>query len=301
MPVTYRIKKSESIEQAVRRIVRGTLEEALREAVDDRQAVDRRVHKVRVRLKMARAALKLVRDEVGQAAEDDDAMLGDIGRILARPRDLVVERQALRRLMAQASREEGRKRYGQALRQRLEHPDSTANAELALVQAARDLDRALSVCCRFEVRRDRRAVRMGLAATYRRGRRAYRRALRESDAACFHDWRKSVKRLGYQAQLLRRAVPALRRAWEPTLTELGEVLGDLHDLALARASVAQVCAAEPRGTADVEGQKLLALIDQQARQGRLRARKLGARVFGRRPIVWRQAVDQSWARWRRRR
>ncbi|HVV50782.1 MAG TPA: hypothetical protein VHO06_14045, partial [Polyangia bacterium] len=57
----YRIKHTEQVGKAVRRIVREQLRGAIRAARDGKRDQEERVHEVRTRLKRSRAALALIR------------------------------------------------------------------------------------------------------------------------------------------------------------------------------------------------------------------------------------------------
>lgn len=75
-------------------------------------------------------------------------------------------------------------------------------------------------------------VRERFLKTYRRGRRLMKRAREHDSPEVFHEWRKAVKELWYQASTL--------VAWEPNeeiarqARELSSLLGDLHDLDVLR-------------------------------------------------------------------
>ena len=76
-----------------------------------------------------------------------------------------------------------------------------------------------------------------LLEIYRRGRHALRKARKQNDSATLHEWRKRVKDLRYSAQMLTRKRPGdPNQQWIARLgaraDELGELLGEEHDLAL---------------------------------------------------------------------
>jgi CHAD domain-containing protein len=73
-----------------------------------------------------------------------------------------------------------------------------------------------------------RQLRRALRRSIRRCERSYRLARRQPRAEHLHDWRKQIKRLGYQLDLLDRRAPTLPGG--KRLKGLGEKLGEHHDL-----------------------------------------------------------------------
>jgi CHAD domain-containing protein len=136
-----------------------------------------------------------------------------------------------------------------------------------------------------------RLVEASLLRIYRQGRRRGarlasrgRKPSRKRDAA-LHDWRKRVKDLRYALEVLQReghaAKPGRMRRAAVCADELGEVLGEDHDLALLAGLVAEKRSAArvPRGSRKA----LLKLIGKRRAKLQRRALKLGERLYGRRP------------------
>jgi CHAD domain-containing protein len=133
--------------------------------------------------------------------------------------------------------------------------------------------------------------------TYRRVRRAARRACTTKTDGDFHEWRKQVKYHRYQLRLLRAAYPTVVKIVSRELDQLSDHLGDDHDLgnllALLRRD-AEVCkhpSFEP----------LIEFIDAHRRSLRASAIRAGARLFVDRPetaarrmrIWWDEACAES--------
>ena len=70
----------------------------------------------------------------------------------------------------------------------------------------------------------------GIAATYRQGRTALRRVRSDPTDHRLHEWRKAVKYLWYQMQLVHDAAPSVLGPLVDELDQLAEALGDDHDL-----------------------------------------------------------------------
>ena len=118
-----------------------------------------------------------------------------------------------------------------------------------------------------------------LRRVYRQGRARMRRVARgKGGAHASHEWRKRVKDLRYGAEILGLR-PLAHRA-----DELGEVLGEEHDLAVLAALL------PPPGRAPFKGKRgkrarkaLLKRIARRRRRLRKRALRKGERLYGRRP------------------
>ena len=70
----------------------------------------------------------------------------------------------------------------------------------------------------------------GLRATYRRGRKGLRGAVRGASATALHEWRKDVKYHRHHLELLVGLGPDVLAGAAGTARRLGDLLGDHHDL-----------------------------------------------------------------------
>jgi len=296
----YRIRRRDSVRKGMRRIVRRQLRHALDAARDPAVPLDVRVHELRAHLKRARAAARLVRDEAGKRARRDERWMRDVGRGLARARELTVEPQTLRRLQ-DLFRDRVSPPLGAALAQaeRRAIRRSGSKSVLGPLEAALEiLRRRGKRVGRWQVRHPRRSLRHGLETAYRRARRAFTDIGDDRDADSFHEWRKSVKSLGHQLRLLRKAVPELWMALGQPLDGVATLLGDAHDLAVLRADVV----ADARTFSDeADRTLLLALIDQEMITLHADARARGSALFVASPPEIGDRVKAAWAAWRRNR
>ena len=116
---------------------------------------------------------------------------------------------------------------------------------------------------------------------YRRGRKALRLAGKNSTAENFHQWRKRVKDIWYQALLLHALKPMKPIVFEELIASaktLGHHLGDLHDLAFFRARLES-------GESFPESERtlLLGLICARENESQEIVLDLGARFFAEKP------------------
>ena len=127
----------------------------------------------------------------------------------------------------------------------------------------------------------------GLERTYRRGRRGSERRRPSPSAEALHEWRKRVKDLWYHHTLLRELWPPVMQRVGDEAHELGDRLGDDHDLV--------VLAAWVRGHLEPDPEFSEAVI---RRRGELQddAFTLGARLYADKPSAYvrrlRAALDR---------
>jgi CHAD domain-containing protein len=281
--MAYRLKKREGIATGVRRIVHGELARAIDE-LEGRRSDDTgtAVHEARKHLKKTRAAIRLVREELGaDLRRDENAALRDAQARLSRARDAQVMLETLARLQdssngrvpapaTAALRDALRKRRDAARRQ---GHDERAEAVAELQAAQRRVeswpldDESFSTAAQ------------GLRRIYRDGRRAQRAANATDDAEPWHEWRKRVKDLWYAARILRPAAPLELGAVVDEADGLAELLGDHNDLAVLRDALDEHADA----TTERQAEQLRAAIDDAAIGLRRRAVPLGLRLYAEPP------------------
>jgi hypothetical protein len=242
---------------------------------------DARVHRARKRLRSARATLRLLRELIGEAAfRRCNHALRDIAAPLGAARDAAALRLTLAALPVRAARAGP---AAQALRRGLDRKLRAARARLAPGSAARRGARARLA----QVERRARdwepgiaalsvsrpaAVRRGLTATYRHGRRCYASVRGWPSDAALHEWRKQSKYLASELLLLRglrprRIDPQRRRA-----ARIARSLGADHDLALLRRGL-------QGGRGSDAATRLLGSIDRRRHRLQARALVAGRRLY----------------------
>lgn len=235
-PVTYRLIPGEALPDGIRRIA---LEQAARghwQLTESDWPLDKAIHDARKCFKRTRAVLRLIRDDIGHAAyRQGNVVYRDASRHLSQMRDSAVMADSLGKLVAHYSAELPPNAFA-----------ATHDRILAKHQAALDAvaaDRALLDLVATHVTAARPALldlplqddtiatlRAGVARVYERGRRAMGVAYADGTAHAFHEWRKRVKYLRYQMEILNIAWPRLMTAIADSLKQLSDTLGDEHDL-----------------------------------------------------------------------
>lgn len=253
-----------------------------------------RAHRARVCCKRIRAALRLIRDRHPRRVEREDRFFRKIGHQLADIRETGALADALDRLQQRWADKVDRRTFAAARRILAARSRAALPPASAVQQILAKLDGRLREA---EVRLGKRnfagkeftTVAPGLGDTYRGARRAYQRVRADDSIARFHTWRKRAKAHAYHGHLFHHAWPALMKKWEQLQAELGDLLGDEHDLALLHEHLAaSVAAGEP-----APFPTLLALIEERRTELRTAAIALGRRVFAEKP----NALVRRWWNW----
>src|ERR1700758_1110357 len=110
--MSYQLKHRETLGENLRRICRQQIEGAIAVAKGEKKANDTPVHDTRKHLKKTRAALRLVRKEIGRGLfKQQDRCLRDVGRLTSEIRDAEVRLQTVGQLQDVTQRH-GSRAYG---------------------------------------------------------------------------------------------------------------------------------------------------------------------------------------------
>jgi CHAD domain-containing protein len=138
-----------------------------------------------------------------------------------------------------------------------------------------------------------KAVKRGLRKSYRRGRRAFKRAQDDPTTERLHDWRKRAKDHWYHLRVLEPIAPHTMQGQAEDAHRLSDLLGDDHDLALLREALV-ADASELR----VDVDSVMALVDHRRGQLQAEALLLGRRVYAEKPKAFLRRVRAYWKAWR---
>jgi hypothetical protein len=141
--------------------------------------------------------------------------------------------------------------------------------------------------------RDGRVIAAGLTRSLTRGAAAMQ-AARGGGAEALHEWRKRVKDLWYQARLMQPVWPEGIAPWRQAADDLGEMLGDHHDLAVF-AGLAEGL----EGDVAAEAMPLRAQALRQMADIEARAFALGDRLYAAPPDLVCDLWLAWWKGWRR--
>lgn len=291
--MAFRIEGEESIAQALRRIAVEQFDDGIKEIED--QELDRyeAVHQIRRRLKRVRGILRMAREAFPKTYRLENAAYRDMAQALAPFRDAQSAIEAFDAFRKRYRRELAGEPMAKIRARLVEVKSETdpGNDELAnrLAQTREKLtefrDRAQD--WQFE-HEGFSAIEQGLHALYGAGRiemaAAFKAAKREPFAmettVAFHDWRKSVKYLGFAIRILTPIWKDALNTQRSATDSLEKKLGEEHDLALLGERVATE---KERLGLESEAERLLPLAEQRRYELRESARGIGARFYAEQP------------------
>lgn len=254
------LPEDDSVEAALRRIAREEAEGALAQARAQGDLAPR-VHAMRKTVKKLRGLLRLVRPVFPEASAEN-AILRDAGRGLSDLRDAAVQLATLEGL-TQDVPEDRRARLLAPFQEAAAHHDAQAAphrlpAFAAAMASLRDRSEGWTLD-----HDDWEALEPGLSATWAAARRALKAARRDPVPDNLHEWRKRVKDHWYQARLLRPLWPRLMDPHIAAADELGDLLGQVNDLAVLRdrldkAPIEEALRLEARDLADLRHSEIMA-------------------------------------------
>lgn len=267
------------------------------------------IHDTRKRCKKIRAVLRLVRADLGEKAfQRENRAYRDAARRISAVRDAQVAAETLEGLEEHFDgvlREDVFRALGSFLAERQrEVVDRLVHREGAAEAAREDLAAARERIEEWPLSGDGfDALRGGVLRTYERGRdalsAAYAAGGGRKAVERFHEWRKRVKYLWHQAQILRPQWPDLMEPYADALHQLSDYLGDDHDLA----GLGELVAAHPgvlfgETSGEAEEEALYALLAQRQRELRAGAHGLGLRLFADQPKAFVRRWEGWWEAWR---
>lgn len=229
----YELRPDQSLGENLRRIFRQQINGALALAQGEKEPGDTLVHDVRKQLKKARSVLQLVRKEIGNGGfRGQDRRLRDVGRLMTESRDAEVRLQTMRQFEEVThhhyrSYQKIEKLLAAELENFLAAFGGWEKEAIPLLERADQLGKKWPRSG-YREQELRRAVRR----TYKSGRRALAKVQEELSSANIHELRKQVKLLGYQVRILRPWNEVVIGELLRELTELGHLLGRVHDLTL---------------------------------------------------------------------
>jgi CHAD domain-containing protein len=266
--VARQFQPDKSTSDEVRRVASDELSQAVEFLSTKELDLDTAVHEARKRIKRLRALLLLVRGELGSTFGDVNGELRTIARRLASAREAAATLEAIDQLKADrgdrlpedafararetfSGRTPSRSSLGDLLETSVQH----------LTQVAGAIEDAELDGNGFKL------LKPGFRRTYRTARRRLQEAMRSHTAEAFHELRKAVKAHQHHLHFLEDAWPDLISRRREALSDLSELLGRHHDLALL---VPELREAGHRELADL-GAERSAEIEQEILQ---RARRL---------------------------
>lgn len=281
----------------VRRILQEWLAGA-DESLRKKRITDANIHDARKQVKKSRAALRLLRDAIGEIAyRRENNALRDAARPLGVARDSKVLLAALDDLVERydpATHSLKLDKFRRVLRK--EKTSARQAIGVTLVDNQRKALREVKARSQRWTMKgsDWPVIGGGLGRIYRGGKKRMKAAVSSRDSQDLHDWRKQVKYLWHQLQILQPAWPGPLQELADQVHKLADHLGDDHDLAVLRTRVTSH--ADAFEGKDYEA--LIAVLDRRRKRLQDKAFKLGARIFQEKPRRFVGRIGQYWRLWR---
>ena len=203
----FHLERDEEVGSGVRRILTEQTMRLSEDLASMTTDSEKAIHEVRKRCKRVRAVLRLVRPQAKDLQRRENAVFRDIARRFSPFRDAEVRLEAFDELVDD---EDGSKRFA-PLRDLLVEGQASKPLEGQIAHTAKEADAARERLQGANISNDAtfKLIGPGLRCIYKRGRKAMSKAYSESKEGSFHEWRKRVKDLGYQVQILRDSWPAI--------------------------------------------------------------------------------------------
>lgn len=297
----YRLAASETVSSGMPRILREQVDLIIYNLTDPQIERDLGVHEARKTCKRLRAAYRLIRDEIGKPLyRQENIRFRDIARFLAGARDSWVMVETFDRLLdanpAFVADPDYAKLRANLLAQYQRILESSQHDSAKISMIVDRLDQAKVQIEQLPFQHDDfSALQGGLNRVYRRGWQSLKLTARHPDAENFHEWRKRVKYLWHQVEILELVWPEMLMPLAAELHRLSDYLGDEHDLAVLQ----EIIRDRPNGLPHPE--KMAALmqeIDKSRRSLQNSANLLGLRLYAAAPKSFTPYFETCWQAWR---
>jgi CHAD domain-containing protein len=280
--MSYQLRNGETLGDNLSRICSKQIEAAICVAKDEVKTDDTPVHEMRKHLKKARAALRLVRKEIGRGLfREQNRCLRDVGRLTSDIRDAEVRLQTVRQLQ-EVTQRNGRGAYEKLEAMlMLELENFMAAFAEWQTQAVPMLEQAGSALNHWTLDQFKcKQLSGAVQASYKQARQALAAATANPSAENFHAFRTRAKTLWYQLRILRPVNPVVLKSLGDDLHSLADLLGRAHDLSFLGA---RLRSEHGKSQWQREGHKLLAIIEVSQSDLQRGAAELAQHFFAERP------------------
>jgi CHAD domain-containing protein len=296
--MSSQLQRDEPGTECVRRIVRREAKKALQHLPRRQQPKDVAVHDARKQIKRARAALRLVREPLGERRyHRENAALRDAAKPLSAVRDAKILVEAFDALVgASAGNGSPLRPVRDALvRHQLRTRRRLFGAKAPLKPTRRELQSFRRRAQGWRLgRRSWTALGTGVERVYRAGRKQLETARTRPSDENLHELRKQAKYLWQQLEIIEPIAPSTIQAMVERAHQLADRLGEDHDLAVLRVRLSRSNGRVPRSAA-----RTVSLRIGRAR-GELqrKAFDIAERVYREKPGQLAKRLERRWQAWR---
>lgn len=239
----------------VREIAKDQIEKAL-ELSRAGEDFDKTVHELRRRCKKIRGLLRLVRPNFPDF-DQENVRFAEAANSLSAARDAAVMVETFN-LVAKDLPPDTISAIRAALEQNVRHISAEQDRTKLLSNFGDVMDEAARQVKHWELKgRGFALLAPGLGDTYARMRKRLGAAEKTGEHEAFHDWRKDTKSHWFHISLFQQCAPDVLGARRDQLDQLGEYLGDHHNLAVLAEGIVSLTGSLDRSVAKaIDGHKV---------------------------------------------
>ncbi|MDB5473640.1 MAG: hypothetical protein JWP99_943 [Devosia sp.] len=288
--MTFAFTHRKNVDAQVRATASEQIDKALGKIAAPRDEADKTVHSLRRICKKLRGLVRLVGPRFAGADKENGAFR-KAAASLSQARDAAVMVETFAHVLA-FDRRHGDARISPAqaealsamLAEQARQPgggseDPFARFGYIFAAAARRIDDWSFDGRGFDILGD------GLTANYRQFRKRLAQAQDEPIAEHLHEWRKTAKYHGHHVNLLRRSAPELLRGRQAAVDDLGDLLGEHHNLAVLQQTFTSMAIKGP----------VIKVLKAQQDELAAAAFTLGRQLAAGKPEALRRRFQQYWS------
>lgn len=299
--MAFRLEFDESVSAGIRRLILEEVHYILEQLTSTEIVRDMGIHEARKGCKRVRAALRLVRNEIGETVfKKENIRFRDAAQKLAAARDSWVKIEVLNNLIALHVGEIQVGTFDDFRNQLVQDYHATLLREKSdqtlIPVIVETLNESVEQLETLPIQTDGfPAIVWGVKRTCRRGQQGRERSATNPIPENFHEWRKRVKYLWHQIEILMDIHPEVLIMLAEDLHILADSLGDHHDLVVLGREVLE----NPDAfLAESHMMIIKGWIDQQRVDLESQALKLGKIIYDRSVDDFCNDLEGYWRAWR---
>jgi len=277
--MAFRLRREEPVPLGLRRIIEEQFSSAIAHLAGPLQSRQQAVHETRKSFKRIRSLLRMLRDDMPDVFAQENARIRDLSAVLGpyRDADAMLEtlehlHQAFPELLDTSMYAAAHTALEDAREKVLQSGDGYTHDAQKVIRQLLDAKQNLP-SWRFPD--DLEHILPVMRSAFKRARKAGKKARHTQHIEDFHRWRKRVKDLQYQTQLLQDTPAGVTDDFRQELKSLAQLLGNHHDLSILQALL---------GNAEIftdqhHAAQVLPLVKQRRKQLEQQAQETGTPLF----------------------
>jgi len=291
--MVYKLNKEKSLIKNISSIANEEIEASL-EALETLN-IHEAIHDIRKRLKKLRALCRLVRDELGEDNyKSINIYFRDLGREISDFRDLTAHLETLELLNERFGKHlyvNFFRTFSKQIEEEREQMENTLRSQNFFSEyLVEKLKKAKKELTSWPVESNNIDIILpSIERVYQRGQMALQKAYETPEKENFHEWRKRVKYLWYQTLLLQDTWPNFFDTLEAEIHELGDLLGNDHDLMVLKE---KILAGDFRLKEETHRELMIAIINEYSNSLRSKAKTKGELIYAESPKDFKKRIGK---------